>query len=68
MGLLCVQERPEDRPTMSSVALMLASDHAFLPEPNEPGFVARKISPGETSSSKNSCSVNDLTVTMSVGR
>ena len=63
MGLLCVQERPEDRPTMSSVALMLASDHAFLPEPNEPGFVAR-----ETSSSKNSCSVNDLTVTMSVGR
>lgn len=70
VGLLCVQERPEDRPTMSSVVLMLNSDHAFLPEPKQPGFVARKNSPGESSSSakENSQSLNDLTITMSIAR
>ncbi|KAJ6843627.1 receptor-like serine/threonine-protein kinase SD1-8 [Iris pallida] len=41
VGLLCVQERPEDRPLMSSVILMLGSDIATLPEPKQPGFVTR---------------------------
>nr|AIZ68213.1 receptor-like serine/threonine-protein kinase SD1-8 [Albuca bracteata] len=71
VALLCVQERPEDRPTMSSVVLMLGSDHAFLPEPNPPGFVARQRSPDESSSSMKdtSNSVNGLTVTtMSLAR
>ncbi|KAJ6843645.1 receptor-like serine/threonine-protein kinase SD1-8 [Iris pallida] len=46
VGLLCVQECPEDRPLMSSVILMLGSDIATLPEPKQPGFVTR-LSPPE---------------------
>ncbi|CAB4308570.1 unnamed protein product [Prunus armeniaca] len=33
VGLLCVQERAEDRPTMSSVVLMLSSETATMPQP-----------------------------------
>lgn len=70
VGLLCVQERPEDRPTMSSVVLMLGSDTASLPQPKQPGFVARRGPfEGNSSSSKGeSCTVNDVTVTMFEGR
>ncbi|ONK74670.1 uncharacterized protein A4U43_C03F8920 [Asparagus officinalis] len=70
VGLLCVQECPEDRPTMSSVILMLGSDHAFLPEPKQPGFLTTKKSPeGSLSSMKeNSDSVNGVTITMSISR
>ncbi|KAL3636832.1 hypothetical protein CASFOL_019131 [Castilleja foliolosa] len=38
VGLLCVQKLAEDRPVMSSVIFMLATDGAILPEPKEPGF------------------------------
>ncbi|XP_073115462.1 receptor-like serine/threonine-protein kinase SD1-7 [Elaeis guineensis] len=38
VGLLCVQEQPRDRPMMSSVIMMLATENATLPEPKEPGF------------------------------
>ncbi|KAJ6836477.1 receptor-like serine/threonine-protein kinase SD1-8 [Iris pallida] len=41
VGLLCVQERPEDRPLMSSVIVMLGADFTSLPEPKQPGFAAR---------------------------
>ncbi|XP_076922814.1 G-type lectin S-receptor-like serine/threonine-protein kinase At4g27290 [Bidens hawaiensis] len=37
VGLLCVQRRPEDRPMMASVILMLGSE-GTLPSPKEPGF------------------------------
>ncbi|KAI9128345.1 hypothetical protein K1719_001338 [Acacia pycnantha] len=37
IGLLCVQENPQDRPTMSSVVLMLASS-SNLPHPHAPPF------------------------------
>ena len=40
IGLLCVQEKLEDRPIMSSVVIMLANDNAPLLEPKEPGFKA----------------------------
>ncbi|XP_020275469.1 receptor-like serine/threonine-protein kinase SD1-8 isoform X1 [Asparagus officinalis] len=68
VGLLCVQEQPEDRPIMSSVVLMLGSDHAFLPEPKQPGFMARTSPTGSPSPVKDSSSINDLTLTMSLGR
>ncbi|CAL5335848.1 unnamed protein product [Camellia sinensis] len=41
VGLLCVQQRPEDRPTMSSVVLMLGGEGA-LPQPRKPGFFAER--------------------------
>ncbi|RVW25581.1 G-type lectin S-receptor-like serine/threonine-protein kinase SD1-1 [Vitis vinifera] len=37
VGLLCVQHCADDRPSMSSVVLMLSSEVA-LPQPREPGF------------------------------
>ncbi|XP_020201910.1 receptor-like serine/threonine-protein kinase SD1-8 [Cajanus cajan] len=67
VGLLCVQERAEDRPTMSSVVLMLSSDTASMPEPKNPGFcLGRNPLETDSSSSKQdeSCTVNHVTVTM----
>ena len=65
VALLCVQHCPEDRPSMSSVILMLCGEGA-LPEPKEPGFFTeRKLIETESSSSKHeSCSVNEVTITM----
>ncbi|KAH7660834.1 Non-specific serine/threonine protein kinase protein, partial [Dioscorea alata] len=40
IGLLCVQEKPEDRPIMSSVVIMLGNDDAPLLEPKAPSFKA----------------------------
>ncbi|CAA7039620.1 unnamed protein product [Microthlaspi erraticum] len=37
ISLLCVQRRAQDRPTMSSVVVMLSSGEA-VPRPNPPGF------------------------------
>ncbi|XP_059624192.1 G-type lectin S-receptor-like serine/threonine-protein kinase At4g27290 [Cornus florida] len=64
IGLLCVQQSPEDRPSMSSVVMMLSSEIA-LPQPKEPGFFSgRKFPEINSSSSKpESCSVNQVTVT-----
>ncbi|XP_057451253.1 receptor-like serine/threonine-protein kinase SD1-8 isoform X2 [Lotus japonicus] len=43
VGLLCVQQNPNDRPTMTSVMLMLESEME-LEEPKEPGFFYSNIS------------------------
>ncbi|KAJ4976970.1 hypothetical protein NE237_002076 [Protea cynaroides] len=70
VGLLCVQERPEERPTMSSVILMLSSETATMPQPKHPGFGHGK-SPLETdgsSSKQESSTINQMTVTMIEGR
>uniref|UniRef100_A0A6N2L8Z8 non-specific serine/threonine protein kinase n=1 Tax=Salix viminalis TaxID=40686 RepID=A0A6N2L8Z8_SALVM len=40
IGLLCVQESPADRPTMSDVISMIVNEHVALPEPKQPAFVA----------------------------
>uniref|UniRef100_A0ACD5W4J5 Uncharacterized protein n=1 Tax=Avena sativa TaxID=4498 RepID=A0ACD5W4J5_AVESA len=37
VALLCVQVHPRSRPLMSSVVMMLSSENATMPEPNEPG-------------------------------
>ncbi|CAH2056858.1 unnamed protein product [Thlaspi arvense] len=41
VGLLCVQQNPDDRPTMSSVVLMLGSE-GTLPLPKQPGFFTER--------------------------
>ncbi|XP_057537115.1 receptor-like serine/threonine-protein kinase SD1-8 [Amaranthus tricolor] len=66
VGLLCVQERADDRPTMASVVLMLSSESACLPQPKLPGF-CMGWNPNETDSSSSkqdeSFTVNQVTVT-----
>ncbi|CAK9138693.1 unnamed protein product [Ilex paraguariensis] len=67
VGLLCVQEQAEDRPTMSTVVLMLSSETSPLPRPKNPGFcLGRKLVETDSSSSKQdeTCTVNQVTVTM----
>ena len=39
IGLLCVQEDPHDRPTMSNVVTMLDSEATTVPTPKQPAFV-----------------------------
>ncbi|RDX79841.1 G-type lectin S-receptor-like serine/threonine-protein kinase, partial [Mucuna pruriens] len=70
VGLLCVQQRPEDRPDMSSVVLMLNGDK-LLSKPKVPGFYTEKdvTSEGNSSSANHKlCSNNDLSITMEDGR
>ncbi|KAB5512971.1 hypothetical protein DKX38_029999 [Salix brachista] len=68
VGLLCVQEHPWDRPTMSSVALLLGSDTASLPAPNKPAFAASRSLFDTASSSSPADSYVDLTNTLEQGR
>ncbi|XP_020209119.1 G-type lectin S-receptor-like serine/threonine-protein kinase At4g27290 [Cajanus cajan] len=66
IGLLCVQQRPEDRPDMSSVVLMLKCDQS-LPKPKVPGFYTEiDITTGASPSSTNHrpYSINELSITM----
>ncbi|XP_077220341.1 receptor-like serine/threonine-protein kinase SD1-8 [Tasmannia lanceolata] len=66
VGLLCVQARAEDRPTMSSVVLMLSSENPTLLQPKQPGFVSGKSLTMIDSSStgQDSGTGNEVTVTM----
>ncbi|KAK4576411.1 hypothetical protein RGQ29_027107 [Quercus rubra] len=65
LSLLCVQQRPEDRPNISSVVVMLSSECA-LAEPKQPGFFLGKDSNGARFFSRNheSFSTNEITVTL----
>ncbi|WCJ42965.1 G-type lectin S-receptor-like serine/threonine-protein kinase At4g27290 [Euphorbia peplus] len=68
VGLLCVQQRPEDRPTMAAAVLILDSDNAVLPQPKQPGFYTER-SPIETDSSSSlvkPSNTSEVTVTMVV--
>ncbi|KAK3188272.1 hypothetical protein Dsin_027833 [Dipteronia sinensis] len=64
IGLLCVQENPMDRPIMSSVVIMLASDSIKLPQPTQPAFSVGRIVEkyAQSSSDANVCSVNGVTM------
>jgi len=65
IGLFCVQEDPADRPTMSFVLVMLASDTITLPIPKRPAFsVGRLVAVEAQSSNQKVCSVNELTISV----
>ncbi|KAK9269636.1 hypothetical protein L1049_001413 [Liquidambar formosana] len=65
MGLLCVQKRLEDRPSMSSVVLMLSSE-STLAEPKQPGFFTERCPPNVNSSSSKheASSINEMSITL----
>ncbi|XP_056854708.1 G-type lectin S-receptor-like serine/threonine-protein kinase SD1-1 [Raphanus sativus] len=65
VALLCVQQKPEDRPNMASVVLMFGSDGS-LPDPKQPGFFTNRNVPDVSSSL--SRSVNLVSITMIQGR
>ncbi|GJY80855.1 receptor-like serine/threonine-protein kinase SD1-8 [Tanacetum coccineum] len=65
IGLLCVQEQREDRPSMSKVLLMLSGETVQLPQPKYPGFYIGRRDNGTYFSSKHydSTTINKVTVT-----
>uniref|UniRef100_A0A453D3A6 non-specific serine/threonine protein kinase n=1 Tax=Aegilops tauschii subsp. strangulata TaxID=200361 RepID=A0A453D3A6_AEGTS len=65
VGLLCVQDRPDDRPLMSSVTFMLENESALLPAPKQPAFFA--LQNFETEESREN-SVNAVSITAVEGR
>ncbi|KAK3188285.1 hypothetical protein Dsin_027846 [Dipteronia sinensis] len=62
IGLLCVQKNPADRPTMSSIVIMLTSDDMNLPQPNIPAFYR------STDTKDISISINELTLSIEFPR
>ncbi|GLT51488.1 hypothetical protein SLA2020_248940 [Shorea laevis] len=68
VALLCVQKRPEERPDMSSVVLMLGSENP-LPQPKVLGFYTeRNVPEEEASSSQHERVSNEVTISMLQGR
>ncbi|KAJ0229934.1 Cysteine-rich receptor-like protein kinase 41 [Hirschfeldia incana] len=70
IGLLCVQENAESRPTMAYVVVMLSASSFTLPIPSQPGFCPLD---GESSSSRGNHtssipSFNSVSITQLVPR
>ncbi|KAF5474717.1 hypothetical protein F2P56_006589, partial [Juglans regia] len=65
IGLLCVQEDPADRPTISMVVVLLGKESIPLPKPKQPALsVGRVIQIDRFPISNIYPSVNDLTVSV----
>lgn len=66
IGLLCVQERPADRPTTNTLLKMLDSDISLVPEPTQPGFVNLKglFDSESSSTSRSNFSKNTVSHTL----
>ncbi|XP_048127407.1 G-type lectin S-receptor-like serine/threonine-protein kinase At4g03230 [Rhodamnia argentea] len=68
VALLCVQEDPSDRPTMSNAVFMLGSETVTLPVPKKPAF-AVKIGVSTTASSSSKPELSSvLSTTLEQGR
>ncbi|CAN7060408.1 unnamed protein product, partial [Brassica rapa subsp. trilocularis] len=73
IGMLCVQENPVDRPTLSTIHQMLTNSSVNLLVPRPPGFffgneprsnpLAHGLEPGQSSSKSIPCSVDEATIT-----
>ncbi|KAL5719963.1 hypothetical protein ACHQM5_012682 [Ranunculus cassubicifolius] len=71
IGLLCVQNSTDCRPTMSSVVLMLSSESLVLPTPQQPGFYierSRSNIKNSSSTEKEIYTSNNVTITNLEGR
>ncbi|CAA2954678.1 G-type lectin S-receptor-like serine threonine-kinase At4g27290 [Olea europaea subsp. europaea] len=64
-GLLCVQKCPEDRPSMSSLVLMLGNE-GVLPQAKQPGFFTERdlFTAKSSSSTSAAISINQVTITL----
>ncbi|XP_057764691.1 G-type lectin S-receptor-like serine/threonine-protein kinase At1g11330 [Salvia miltiorrhiza] len=68
IGLLCVQESPNNRPTIQIALSMLSREIVELPVPKQPVFAENGSTPGDGSTHQNGYSNNDLTLTVLDGR
>jgi hypothetical protein len=63
VGLLCVQQRPKDRPNMSYVVQML-SNESLLPKPKQPSFFTDSLEADSSCTKHGTCSANEITITL----
>ena len=71
IALLCVQENATDRPTMAEVVAMLSlsSETAMIvAEPKQPAYFNVRVGNEETSTPTESCSINDVTISVTTPR
>lgn len=72
VSLLCVQQRPGDRPCMSSVLLMLTGETSHeLPPPKPPGYFVEtydRLPESDSLSRTGSLSTCDMTITVMEAR
>lgn len=59
IGLLCVQELAKERPSISTVVLMLISEITHLPPPRQVAFVQKQNYQSSESSQKSQFSSNN---------
>ncbi|XP_077243376.1 G-type lectin S-receptor-like serine/threonine-protein kinase At4g27290 isoform X2 [Tasmannia lanceolata] len=64
VGLLCVQESPRDRPTMSAVVFMLGNE-TTMNQPKKPAFTLQDDykDRNKPTSETGSCSINEMSIT-----
>ena len=62
VGLLCVEEFAQDRPTVSVAVSLLKSEISDMPRPKKPAFTEKQIA------LDTKCSVNNVTITTVQGR
>ncbi|XP_059661963.1 G-type lectin S-receptor-like serine/threonine-protein kinase At1g11330 isoform X1 [Cornus florida] len=69
VGLLCVQEQPNDRPSMATIVFMLCND-TTLPTPKQPAFILERSTSESNLPLPNSsiCSNNYISITNVEGR
>ncbi|KAL1195006.1 G-type lectin S-receptor-like serine/threonine-protein kinase SRK [Cardamine amara subsp. amara] len=70
IGLVCVQENVEDRPTTEAVALMLATTTMEIPQPEKPNYFYAKFLGGTASEPTitQSSTINQVTLSAINGR
>ena len=70
IGLLCVQESADDRPTMSDVVSMLGNESVHLPSPKQPAFsnLRSGVEPHIFQNRPEICSLNGVTFSIMEAR
>ncbi|KAF7091766.1 hypothetical protein CFC21_094322 [Triticum aestivum] len=68
VGLLCVQDHPNDRPLMSSVMFMLENENTLLPTPKQPAYFALSNREGQEATDNIENSTNAISITALEGR
>lgn len=70
IALLCVQENAADRPTMADVVAMLSTETTtVLAEPKKPAYFNVRVGDEEApTTATESCSVNDMTISVTTPR
>ncbi|KAJ7951792.1 putative Receptor protein kinase [Quillaja saponaria] len=68
IGLLCVQNKAADRPTMLDVVSFLSNETIQLPQPKQPAFFNNVVKEQQDDLPLNNGSLNDVTISEMDGR